>query len=228
MKEETLSQKKIRLGKILTELEATIPSPRIELDFRNPFELLVATVLSAQTTDKTVNRVTPELFARFPTPSSLAEADLGELEAILRPTGFFRRKAQHVKELAEALSSRYHGSVPASMEELVTLPGVGRKTASVVLFHGFSQPAIFVDTHVGRVSRRLGLTASDDPEKVEHDLGRLIPPKDWGVAASRLLLHGRTVCLARRPLCAQCPLPTLCPSFPTFGSAALHTGGKGV
>lgn len=221
MTEESLSQKKLRLRKILTELAASIPAPRIELDFNNPFELLVATVLSAQTTDRMVNRVTPELFSRFPTPEALAGAEINALEAILRPTGFFRRKAQHVRELAGAVFSRYQGQVPGTMEELITLPGVGRKTASVVLFHGFSKPAIFVDTHVGRVSRRLGLTRSDDPERVEQDLARLIPKKDWGTAASRILLHGRTVCLARRPLCDQCPCTRLCPSFETVASPSL-------
>ena len=228
MKEESLAQKKARLKNIQAELASTIPDPRIELGFRNPFELLVATVLSAQTTDRTVNRVTPRLFSRFPTPSALAGASLAELEEILRPTGFFRRKAQHVKALAAALASRDRGAVPDNMEELVTLPGVGRKTASVVLFHGFSRPAIFVDTHVGRVSRRLGLTESEDPEKVERDLALLVPEEEWGLAASRLLLHGRTVCLARRPHCQKCTLPPLCPSVGTFISASLHRGGDGV
>jgi endonuclease-3 len=225
LKEESLAQKKDRLKKILSRLEQTIPDPQTELDFRNPFELLVATVLSAQTTDLTVNRVTPKLFARFPTPTALAEANLSELEDLLRPTGFFRRKAQHVKELARALVTQYQGVVPKTMEELVALPGVGRKTASVVLFHGFSRPAIFVDTHVGRVSKRLGLTESDDPEGVERDLAQLIPEKDWGIAASRLLLHGRRVCLARRPLCEACPCTDLCPSF---SSGPLRRGKGGV
>jgi len=228
LKEESLAQKKDRLKNILARLKQAIPDPRTELAFHNPFELLVATVLSAQTTDLTVNRVTPELFARFPTPAALAEASLSELETILRPTGFFRRKAQHVKELAQALATRYQGVVPETMEELVTLPGVGRKTASVVLFHGFSRPAIFVDTHVGRVSKRLGLTESDDPERVERDLSELIPEKDWGIAASRLLLHGRQVCLARRPLCKTCPCTDLCPAFPTFASGPLRRERGGV
>ncbi|MGC8529963.1 MAG: endonuclease III [Leptospirillia bacterium] len=228
MKEEPLEQKKERLTKILSRLAGTIPDPQTELDFRNPFELLVATVLSAQTTDLTVNRVTPRLFSRFPTPAALAEASISELEILLRPTGFFRRKAQHVKELAQALATRYQGNVPGTMEELVTLPGVGRKTASVVLFHGFSRPAIFVDTHVGRVSKRLGLTASDDPERVERDLAQLIPEKDWGLAASRLLLHGRRVCLARRPLCEKCPCTDLCPAFPAVISAPLRRGRRRV
>ena len=228
MKDESLAQKKDRLKNILARLKQAIPDPRTELAFHNPFELLVATVLSAQTTDLTVNRVTPELFARFPTPAALAEASLSELETLLRPTGFFRRKAQHVRELAQALATRYQGVVPETMEELVTLPGVGRKTASVVLFHGFSRPAIFVDTHVGRVSKRLGLTESDDPERVERDLSELIPKKDWGIAASRLLLHGRRVCLARRPLCETCPCTDLCPAFPTFASGPLRRERGGV
>lgn len=209
--DESLSRKRSRLVKICDKLARSIPDPAIELDFHTPFELLVATVLSAQTTDKTVNRVTPHLFRRYPTPSALAQADLSELEEILRPTGFFRRKALHTKALAEALESRFSGAVPQRMEDLLTLPGVGRKTASVVLFHAFHQPAIFVDTHVGRVSRRLGLTQSTDPGEVESDLARLIPKEDWGIAASRLLLHGRIVCLSRAPLCERCTLRPLCP-----------------
>lgn len=212
--DESLSRKRSRLLKILDRLARSIPDPATELDFHTPFELLVATVLSAQTTDKTVNRVTPRLFTRYPTPSALSQADLPELEEILRPTGFFRRKALHAKALAEAIESRFQGAVPPRMEDLLTLPGVGRKTASVVLYHAFGQPAIFVDTHVGRVSRRLGLTESSDPEGVESDLARLIPKEGWGIAASRLLLHGRTVCLARAPRCEACTLPPLCPAWP--------------
>jgi endonuclease-3 len=184
----------------------------MELSFSNPFELLVSTVLSAQTTDKTVNRVAPLLFSRFPTPGDLATADSRELESILRPTGFFKRKAEHIRQLARVIRDQYDGQVPSTMEKLVTLPGVGRKTASVVLAHAFHQPAIFVDTHVARVSRRLGWTQSEDPEKIERTLAALIPKNEWITATSRILLHGRYVCLARSPHCSRCVLFDICPS----------------
>ena len=197
---------------VLKRLSASIPSPRMELSFQNPFELLVATVLSAQTTDKTVNRVTPALFSRFPTPESFLEADPEELQSLLRPTGFYKRKAEHIRLLAKALFTRFDGQVPSTMDELVTLPGVGRKTASVVLANAFHKPAIFVDTHVSRVSQRLGWTTSKDPEKIERTLASLIHENGWILAASRLLLHGRYVCLARSPHCPECVLQDICPS----------------
>lgn len=197
---------------VLKRLALSIPDPGMELDYRNPFELLVATVLSAQTTDKTVNRVTPALFRLYPDPRSLAKAKLSDLEEILRPTGFFRRKALHIRELAQSLLQSFSGTVPDTLEELVTLPGVGRKTASVVLAHAFHKPAIFVDTHVGRVCRRLGWTRSNDPEKIERRLAELLPQNLWIETASRLLLHGRYVCLAKNPLCTRCVLSDICPS----------------
>ncbi len=184
----------------------------MELDYRNPFELLVATVLSAQTTDKTVNRVTPTLFGRYPDPRSLANARIDDLEEILKPTGFFRRKAGHIRDLAQTLLQNFAGRVPDSLDELVTLPGVGRKTASVVLANAFHKPAIFVDTHVGRVCRRLGWSRSNDPEIIEQTLAKMLPPELWTPTASRLLLHGRYVCLAKAPLCQGCVLSDICPS----------------
>lgn len=200
------------VGEVLKRLEASIPDPKMELTYQSPFELLVATVLSAQTTDRMVNRVTPALFGRYPDPKALAAANLADLEEILRPTGFFHRKALHVRELAAALLQKFDGRVPDRMDDLVTLPGVGRKTASVVLAHAFHKPAIFVDTHVGRVCRRLGWTRSDDPEKIEQTLSELLPRELWIDSASRLLLHGRYICLAKNPLCGQCVLSDICPS----------------
>ena len=200
------------VGEVLKRLEASIPDPKMELTYRSPFELLVATVLSAQTTDRMVNRVTPALFGRYPDPKALAAASLADLEEILRPTGFFHRKALHVRELAAALLQKFGGRVPDRMDDLVTLPGVGRKTASVVLAHAFHKPAIFVDTHVGRVCRRLGWTRSDNPEKIEQTLSELLPRELWIDSASRLLLHGRYICLAKNPLCGQCVLSDICPS----------------
>ena len=200
------------VGEVLKRLEASIPDPKMELTYRSPFELLVATVLSAQTTDRMVNRVTPALFGRYPNPKALAAANLADLEEILRPTGFFHRKALQVRELAAALLQKFGGRVPDRMDDLVSLPGVGRKTASVVLAHAFHKPAIFVDTHVGRVCRRLGWTRSDNPEKIEQTLSELLPRELWIDSASRLLLHGRYICLAKNPLCGQCVLSDICPS----------------
>ena len=179
---------------------------------RNPFELLVATVLSAQTTDERVNMVTPELFRRWPTPADLAKADPAEVEEVIFPTGFFRNKAKSIIGLAQALDERYGGEVPTALEDLVTLPGVGRKTGNVVRSVAFGLPGLPVDTHVGRISRLLGLTTSEDPVKVEHELGALLPPKEWGGFSLRLILHGRKICVARRPRCADCLLNDICPS----------------
>jgi len=177
-----------------------------------PFQLLVATVLSAQTTDQRVNQVTPELFARWPAPADLAAADPGEVEAVIFPTGFYRAKARSLVGLAGALEDRFGGEVPTAMADLVSLPGVGRKTANVVRSVGFGRPGLPVDTHVGRLSRRLGLTAETDPAKVEAELGRVVPARQRGALSLRLILHGRRVCLARRPRCGRCPLADYCPS----------------
>ena len=179
---------------------------------RNPFELVVATVLSAQTTDERVNTVTPELFRRWPTPADLAKADPAELESVIFPTGFFRNKAKSLLGLAQALEDRFGGEVPTALDDLVTLPGVGRKTGNVVRSVAFDLPGLPVDTHVGRITRRLGLTESDDPVKIEHEVGALLPPKDWGAFSLRTILHGRKVCVARRPHCGDCVLNDICPS----------------
>ncbi len=183
-----------------------------ELDFADPYRLLVATVLSAQTTDARVNSVTPELFARWPEPADLAASDPGEVEAVVRPTGFFRSKARSVVGLAGALVGCFDGQVPSSVEDLVTLPGVGRKTANVVRSVALGLPGLPVDTHVGRLARLLGLTAETDPVKVERDLCAMLPEADWGALSLRMILHGRRVCTARNPSCERCVLADFCPS----------------
>jgi endonuclease-3 len=183
-----------------------------ELDHRNPFELLAATILSAQTTDKRVNDVTPTLFARYPDAAALAAADPSEVEDIVRSTGFYAQKTKSLLGMAQALVERFDGEVPARMEDLVTLPGVGRKTANVVLSVGFDLPGFPVDTHVARLAGRLGLTTQTDPVKIEADLNALVRPADRGVLSLRLILHGRRVCDARRPRCDLCVLADFCPS----------------
>jgi endonuclease-3 len=194
-------------------LSKTYPNADCELDFKSPYQLLVATVLSAQCTDKRVNDVTPELFKKFPTPKKLANAQLREIEKIIKPTGFFRTKAKHLKGIGQILDLEYKGKVPGELEKLVKLPGVGRKTANVVLGHAFDIPGITVDTHFGRLSRRFGWTKSMDPKVVEIEVGKLIPQKEWTKLSQRMIWHGRRVCFARRPACGACPLANLCPSF---------------
>ena len=183
-----------------------------ELDHRLPFELLVATILSAQSTDKMVNSVTPALFARYPDAAALAAADPLELQALIRPTGFFQAKSRSLLGMASALVERFGGEVPVRMADLVTLPGVGRKTANVVLSVAFDKPGLPVDTHVLRLAARLGLTTATDPVKVEHELGAMVRPDERGLLSLRLILHGRQVCVARRPRCDVCVLNDICPS----------------
>jgi endonuclease-3 len=178
----------------------------------NPFQLLVATILSAQATDTGVNQVTPALFARYPTPYDLAAADPGELEAMIHSTGFFRSKARSLIGMAGGLVERFGGEVPVAIEDLVTLPGVGRKTANVIRSVDFDAPGLPVDTHVLRLSGRLGLTANTDPEKVEADLCSLLPAREWGAFSLRLILHGRKICTARSRRCDRCVLADFCPS----------------
>jgi endonuclease-3 len=182
------------------------------LTHANPFELLVATILSAQTTDENVNKATPALFLRYPTPADLAAADPAELEGLVHSTGFFRSKSRSLIGMARALEERFGGDVPTAMSDLVTLPGVGRKTANVVRSVGFGLPGLPVDTHVGRLSRRLGLTTEVDPVRVESDLGAMVPPGARGKLSLRLILHGRRVCVARGPRCGECLLADFCPS----------------
>jgi endonuclease-3 len=183
------------------------------LHFENPLQLLVATILSAQCTDVRVNMVTPALFVRFPDAQAFADADQGELEKAIQSTGFFRNKAKSIKAACKAIVEVHHGQVPGTMEELTTLPGVGRKTANVILGNAFGVPGITVDTHVGRLSKRMGLTKHDDPVKVEHDLMAVIPRRDWTMFSHRMIFHGRQVCSARKPNCEGCLLAVDCPKI---------------
>jgi endonuclease-3 len=196
--------------KILTK---TYPNVRCELDFETPFQLLVATVLSAQCTDKRVNQVTPKLFKKYGTPKKMAGADLKTIEDLIYTTGFFRAKARHLIGLSQKLMTNFDGEVPPIQSELVKLPGVGRKTANVVLGHAFGIPGITVDTHFGRLSRRFHWSKSLDPVKVEYEVGELIPEKDWTDLSQRMIWHGRRICHSRKPACGACPLAKLCPSF---------------
>jgi endonuclease-3 len=199
-----------RIVRILAQL---YPDARCALHHENPLQLLVATILSAQCTDARVNLVTPGLFARFPNAKAFATAVPHELETAIQSTGFFRNKARSIRECCKQLVDQYGGKVPATMEELVKLPGIGRKTANVVLGSAYDIPGITVDTHVGRLSRRMGLTTETDPEKVERDLMRLIPKKDWTLFSHRMIFHGRQVCQARKPSCPECALNKVCPKI---------------
>lgn len=201
-----------RAALVVTALAAEYPSADCELDHRSPFELLAATILSAQCTDARVNMVTPALFARYPDAQALAGADVADVEDIVRSTGFFQTKAKNLVSMATALVERFGGEVPTALEDLVTLAGVGRKTANVVRSVAFGLPGLPVDTHVGRLSRRLGLTAEDDPVRVEHALCSMLEPAEWGTFSLRLILHGRRVCAARAPRCEACCLADWCPS----------------
>ncbi|MDQ1683410.1 MAG: endonuclease [Frankiaceae bacterium] len=194
-------------------LAEAYPDAHCELDFDSPLQLLVATILSAQCTDKRVNEVTPVLFGRYRTARDYAAADRAEVEDIIRSTGFFRAKTDSLLKLGQALEERYDGEVPGRLADLVTLPGVGRKTANVVLGNAFGVPGITVDTHFGRLSRRFGWTEEDDPVKVEHEVGALFPKREWTVLSHRLIWHGRRVCHSRRPACGACPVARWCPSY---------------
>lgn len=184
------------------------------LAYRNPFELLLSVILSAQTTDAQVNRITPELFRRYPDAESLAAAPILELEDLVRSAGYFRTKARNIKAAAEKILKDHGGEVPGSMEALLKLPGVGRKTANVILFHVFGMPAVIVDTHFGRVVRRLGFTRETDPYRVEEELSRIVPENIRSAFSMRINLHGRRYCIARKPLCFRCPVASLCPWEP--------------
>ena len=202
-----------RARRIHRQLAEAYPDARCELDFTTPWQLLVATVLSAQTTDKRVNTVTPTLFARYPGPAELAAADSADVEAIIAPTGFFRAKTASLIKLAAAVLERHGGEVPARLDALVSLPGVGRKTANVVLGDAFGVPGITVDTHVGRLARRFGWTTQTDPVKVEVEVGALFEKRDWVMLNHRVIWHGRRRCHALRPACGACPVARLCPSY---------------
>ncbi|WP_237237630.1 endonuclease III [Rothia nasimurium] len=205
-----LTRRARKINRILGE---TYPYAVAELDFDNPFELLVATVLSAQTTDVRVNATTPELFARYPDAAALASARIEDVEDIVRPLGFYRSKAKAIVNLAAQLVADHRGQVPGTLEELVELPGVGRKTAFVVLGNAFGKPGITVDTHFGRLARRFGFTTEEDPVKVERDVAELFEPKDWTQLSHRLVYHGRRICHAQKPACGACPVADLCPAY---------------
>jgi endonuclease-3 len=202
-----------RARRINRELTLLYPDAHTELNFTTPLELLVATILSAQCTDKRVNMVTPVVFARYQAAADYAAADRAELEKIIQSTGFFRAKANSLIGLGQALCERYGGEVPGKLKDLVTLPGVGRKTANVVLGNAFGVPGITVDTHFGRLSRRFGWTTDEDPVKVEAEVGSLFPKSDWTMLSHRLIWHGRRVCHARKPACGACGVGPLCPSY---------------
>jgi endonuclease-3 len=206
---------KARAAEVVARLAEAYPGTAAELcalHHDNPFQLLVATILSAQCTDARVNMVTPTLFRRYPDPAALAGADPAEVEEIVRSTGFFRAKTRSLLGMSRGLVERFDGEVPKDLEDLVTLDGVGRKTANVVRSVAFGLPGLPVDTHVGRLARRLGLTREEDPVKVEQDLDRLVPPAERGALSLRLILHGRSICLARSPRCGECLLVDICPS----------------
>jgi endonuclease-3 len=209
---ETFTQKKERAVAIAGHLAKTYTELKVPLAHRNTFELLVAVILSAQCTDEAVNRVTPELFRRYPDPATLALASTTEIEQIIRTLGLFRAKARSLKESARQLVEEFGSQVPATMEELTRLAGVGRKTANVILGHAFDKPGIIVDTHCKRLARRLELTREEDPVKIEKDLNQLLPSREWTAFSHRLIIHGRAVCHARNPACARCVLNELCPA----------------
>jgi len=207
MKKQSDQKRAKEIIKILSE---EIPDSRIALRFTNPLELLIATILSAQCTDVKVNQVTVGLFKKYRSAKDYAESNLVTLEEEIRPTGFYRNKAKSIQRCGQELVKRFGGEVPKTLEELVTLPGVGRKTANVILGNTFGIPGIVVDTHVHRVSQRIGLTKNDDPVKIEFDLMKIVPKEEWTHFSNLLVWHGRRICVARKPLCEQCPIRKLC------------------
>ncbi|ALA58498.1 Endonuclease III [Nitrospira moscoviensis] len=199
-----------RPARIAENLRRAMPEARVELNHRSPWELLVATILSAQCTDQRVNQVTPALFTRYPGPHEMAKAKPAELETLIKSTGFYKSKAKNLVGCAQAVVERFQGEVPRTMDELTTIPGVGRKTANVILGGAYGQPAVVVDTHVIRVANRLALTGSGDPVEIERDLQRIYPREEWTGVSQRLLLHGRYTCVARTPRCGVCPIYDEC------------------
>jgi endonuclease-3 len=210
---ESLAEKKVRARAIYRILTKSYPNVRCELNYKTPFQLLVATVLSAQCTDKRVNQTTPALFKKYPNPKKMAEADIKDIQRLVKSTGFYRAKAKNIKALSSKLVNEFGENVPSNLDKLITLPGVGRKTANVVLGHAFGIPGITVDTHFGRLSRRFGWSKSQDPVKVEFEVGDLISRKEWTNLSQRLIWHGRRVCHSRKPACGACSLANYCPSF---------------
>jgi endonuclease-3 len=210
---ESLVRKKVRARVIYRILSKTYPNVRCELNYKTAYQLLVATVLSAQCTDKRVNQTTPALVKSYPNPLKMAQADIKDIQRLVKSTGFYRAKAKNIKTLSSKIITDFNGKVPNNLESLITLPGVGRKTANVVLGHAFGIPGITVDTHFGRLSRRFGWSKSLDPVKVEFEVGDLIPRKEWTNLSQRLIWHGRRVCHSRKPACGACPIAKYCPSF---------------
>ena len=210
---ESLQAKKKRAKAIYKILSNRYPIVHCELNFKNPLQLLIATVLSAQCTDKRVNMVTKDLFKRFKTVKDFGSADIKEIETLIKSTGFYHAKARNIKSLAIKIIEEFDGKVPGNLEDLVTLPGVGRKTANVVLGHAFDIPGITVDTHFGRLSRRFDWSDKKDPVKVEFEVAALIPEREWTNLSQRMIWHGRRICHSRKPACGACPLAKLCPSF---------------
>jgi len=213
-----------RARQVNRELAQLYPDARIELNFSSPLQLLVAAILSAQSTERTTNAVTPELFARYPTAADFAAASQEELEKQIQSTGYFRAKAATLIKLGQALCDRFGGEVPDTLDDMVTLPGIGRKTANMVLGGAFGQPGIVVDTHFARLAKRLGWTEQTDADKIERDVAALLPREEWTPASNRVIWHGRRVCHARRPACGACGIARLCPSFgegPTDEATAL-------
>ena len=208
-----MPEKKVRAKVIYRQLSKNYPNVRCELDYKNAFQLLVATVLSAQCTDKRVNQTTPALFKKYPNPQKMAKADLRDIQKLVKSTGFFRAKAKNIKGLSNKIMEEFDARVPSNLEDLITLPGVGRKTANVVLGHAFGIPGITVDTHFGRLSRRFGWSKQNNPVKVEFEVGELIPEKEWTNLSQRMIWHGRRVCHSRKPACGACALAKLCPSY---------------
>jgi endonuclease-3 len=206
-------EKKVRAKAIYRQLTKSYPNVRCELDYNSAFQLLVATVLSAQCTDKRVNQTTPALFKKYPNPKKMSKADLKDIQRLIKSTGFFRAKAKNIKALSNKIMEDFDGDVPSNLEDLITLPGVGRKTANVVLGHAFGIPGITVDTHFGRLSRRFGWSKQSDPVKVEFEVGELIAEKEWTNLSQRMIWHGRRVCHSRKPACGACPIAKLCPSY---------------
>jgi len=213
MSKESLKSKRNRAEEIFNILDQKYPGTGTFLTHDSPFQLLIATILSAQCTDERVNKVTPSLFNDFPTPSKMAEAPLQQIKDKIKSVNFFNNKAENIKETAHILVKNYHSEVPQSLSELIKLPGVGRKTANVVLGQAFGQPGITVDTHVNRVSRRLGLSTSKDPVKAEYELMKVYPKEKWTPMSSIVILHGRNTCKAQKPLCGECELAYLCPKI---------------
>jgi len=210
---KSLPEKKVRAKAIYRQLTKNYPNVRCELDYNSAFQLLVATVLSAQCTDKRVNQTTPALFKKYPNPKKMAKADLKDIQRLVKSTGFFRAKAKNIKGLSNKIMEEFDGDVPSNLDDLITLPGVGRKTANVVLGYAFGIPGITVDTHFGRLSRRFGWSKQNNPVKVEFEVGDLIAEKEWTNLSQRMIWHGRRVCHSRKPACGACPLAKLCPSY---------------